>query len=71
MRLFGYEIKKIEPPKPPLSRIDAMCNLADELTHLWNKHREEGGKCRPWVQWDDKEVIIVKYNNLRHERVSP
>lgn len=67
LKLFGFEFRKI--PKEPTyeEEVEEMCVLAQQLTDIWAKMRKNGRKERPWIEWDDKQVIITvpQYNYVR------
>lgn len=60
MRLFGFEIKRVKQLSPK----ERMIKASAELTEAWSHAYEQRAGIKPWINWDEKRVLVVKWGNV-------
>lgn len=62
IKFFKWQLvfEKIAPKLPPQTLEDDFVDQAEALTNTWKALRKAGSKCRPWIDWQTKEVYITE-----------
>lgn len=62
MKIWLWEIRRIPKPEPEvvMTTREALIDVAEEMTELWNQAYVERENITPWIDWVNKEVIICE-----------
>ena len=59
MIILGIEIRRAPKKQNALDMLKEAC---DTMNHAWSVAQKEGEKARPWIIWEERRVVISKYN---------
>ena len=59
MIILGIEIRRAPKEKSALELLKEAC---DNMNYAWLVAQNEGEKARPWIIWEERRVVISKYN---------
>lgn len=61
MRLFGWELRRVKQDAPQQDVAEQFIEAADAVNAVWARARAENVKIGPWIDWPEKQMVVVEY----------